>query len=72
MGGLRGDAARLAATGQTVALSAVFDRLRTWHEDMVGFDTKKLIERPVGSCRWFAAGVDGECSHHRWPRQQGP
>lgn len=63
MGALRGDAARLSAARQAVALSAVFDRLRTGGEGMAGFDPKKLIESAQraaadGTLReWTATGV---------------
>lgn len=63
MRGLRGDAARLSAAQQAVALSAVFDRLRKGDDDVVKLDAKKLIEslqRAADEGRileWKATGV---------------
>ncbi|QWF18137.1 site-specific integrase [Lysobacter capsici] len=63
MRGLRGDAARLSAAQQAVALSAVFDRLRKGDDDVAKFDAKKLIEsvqRAADEGRileWKATGV---------------
>lgn len=62
MHGLRGDAARLSAARQAVALSAVFHRLRKG-DDVAGFDPKKLIDSAQraaadGTLReWTATGV---------------
>ncbi|KRB10270.1 site-specific integrase [Lysobacter sp. Root690] len=62
MHGLRGDAARLSAARQAVALSAVFHRLRKG-DDVTGFDPKKLIDSAQraaadGTLReWTATGV---------------
>lgn len=63
MHGLRGDAARLSAARQAVALSAVFHRLRKGGDDVAGFDPKKLIDSAQraaadGTLReWTATGV---------------